>query len=202
MKRRVSVFFLFAVLLVLSGCLPAASPTPEEAGEPTADLQGTAQALAEIMVMQTLESLPTPTLVLPTETPTLEPIILPETPTPNLLPLLTDLPTTSVTPSTTPKSSAAAWSCDKIPDFVERGILNIENDTHKSIYISLFGLSRPHEYHVCYEFPLRHSTSLEIPLGSYTYVVVVGGAKFKGTFDYKTTNKIAMTVYKDRVAIH
>ncbi len=201
MKKSGFFFVLSALLLVLSGCLPA-SPTPQQASEPTADLPATAQALAEIMVMQTLESLPTPTLILPTETPTLEPIILPETPTPGPASLLPELPTASAVPTATAKGSEEAWSCDIIPDFVDRGILTIENDTHKSIYISLFGVSRPHEYHVCYEFPLRHSTSLEIPLGSYTYVVIVGGAKFRGTFEYKTTNKIAITVYKDRVAIH
>lgn len=199
MKIPVVSLAVFAGFLLVA-CLPV-SPTPTS--EPAVDLQGTAVAMAENIAAQTLEALPTPTIVLPTETPTLEPIILPEiaTATPGST-TLTDLPTPTATGAIPPKSDGAPWTCDIIPDFVERGVLTIQNDTHKSIYISLFGISRPHEYHVCYGLTLRHSTRLDVPLGSYTYVVVVGGAKFRGTFDYKTVNKIAMTVYKDRVAIH
>lgn len=201
MKAHAIVFLLFVPLLVLSGCLPASSP-PQQSSEPTVDLQSTAQVLAEMIAAQTLQALPTPTSLPPTETPTPELIVLPPPPTFETPDLLTQLPTLEATPTATLKSNENVWYCDRIPKFVTRGILNIENDTHKSIYVSLFGVSRPHEYHVCYEFPMRHATSLEIPLGSYTYVVIAGGATFKGTFDYKTTQKVTLTVYKDRVAIH
>lgn len=199
MKKTSVVSLVLLAGVLLSACLPVTA-TPTEAAEPPPDLQSTAIAMAEMIALQTLESLPTPTAIPPTETPTPEPLVVLSTNTPDLLAALPTLSTVTGTPP--PKSDGAPWTCDIIPDFVDRGILVIRNDTHKSIYISLFGVSRPHEYHVCYGLTLRHSTTLDVPLGSYTYVVVVGGAKFRGTFDYKTINKVEMTVYKDRVAIH
>lgn len=206
MKTPAAILFSVSLVFVLTACLPV-SPEQPQPSEQTADIQATALMLAETIAAQTLESLPTPTLVPPTETPTPEPVILAEseTPTADPLDILTSLPTITATSTSTviPKSGGQPWTCDTIPDFVERGKLVIGNSTNKTIYISLFGISRPHEYHVCYGFDLRHGTSLDIPLGSYTYVVVVGGAKHSGVFNYYSAEqKVSMTVYKDRVAIH
>lgn len=201
MKTSLLVSFSLISILALAACLPTSL---QQAAEPTADVQGTAVMLAETIAAQTLESLPTPTMVPPTETPTLLPIVETETPTLDPLAILTSLPTetTPTTSPATPTTASQEWTCDKIPEFADRGTLVIENSTSKSIYVSLFGISKPHEYHVCYGLELKNSTAIELPLGNYTYVVIAGGAKFSGTFSYTTDHKMVMTVHKDRVAIH
>ncbi len=215
MKTSFIVPLAIALAFALGACLPAASSTaqPDVAAseapvEVKVNAKGTAKVLAETMVAETLQALPTPTLFVPPEPAALEPT---PTPSPDPLAILTSLP---VTPTTVPPATLAPltlvpptavgtpWTCDKIPTFVERGYLVIENLTHKSIYVSLFGVTRPHEYHACYGLTLRHSTSLDIPLGEYTYVAIVGGAKFVGTFSYKTANKMVLTIHKDRVSVH
>lgn len=195
------VHFVSLVLIVLlSGCLPAAP----KASAPQPDLQATAAGMAATMAAETIQALPTSTPVPPTATPTpLPPPGEPNTPTLDpLLAILTVVPTLgTVTVNTPAPTESEPWNCDKIPSSVERGSVTIENFTHNSIYVSLYGLTKQ-EYHVCIGLELRHATTIDLPLGNYSYYIVVGGNELRGSFSYTTAHKMVISVTKDRVAIH
>jgi hypothetical protein len=194
MKRLV----VLALALSLTACLPA-FPNQTKANSvpsPTPDILSTAEALAGTLVVETEQSLPTPTLAA-TDTST-------ATPSPSSTPTgQTPTPTVSAatTGTTTATSAAGVIAVDKLPPGTAHGTIVIQNSSGTHADISLQCVT-PQGYSVILEYDEVFSVTVKAPLGSYGYVVYVGGKRIIGGFSYMTPTKLSITIYKDHVAIH
>ena len=51
------------------------------------------------------------------------------------------------------------------------------------------------------EYPVRKMVTVKIPVGSYTYVVWVGGRQLVGYFHVSSIDEPTLTIYKDKIVI-
>ena len=168
MKRIIII--LAALSIFVSACGPQAEATPEFTAE---DIQATAVSIAWTMAAQTMEAMPTATLVPPTETPTTVPTA-----------TMTLIPTVAVLlPTNTPDKDP----CDQILTSMEgkKSTLRIVNETKNIAIVSLY-LTPYNVHNQCGYIPVSNlaknmDTFVSVPyVGGYTYYVFVwleGGNK-------------------------
>jgi hypothetical protein len=219
---------LAAFCLVLSACLPEAfqpqAPSPAPAVS-EADLQAT----VAVQVQQTLQSLPTPTLVptntavvmtatsVPTQTqapPTLTPTqiqpALTATTVPGTITVTLTVGAAGTLPFTaTPNPAFSATPGEDLhyqyygtmPPSLPSGKIWLSNMSKAEAYISLQCTTKE-GYVTVIEYPVGGSTvSASAPAGNYVYVAWVGGKKFTGSFKLVKSQDITIRMYKDRVEI-
>jgi hypothetical protein len=225
MKKTVVLASMFALLL--SACLPGlSSPTPGTGI--TVDATGTADALFQTAVVQTLTAQPTlpPLSVTDTATVpvavasvTLPPtdILLSDTPiaataTATVLSNLTTTPVTATSGAAiatatatlgagqpTPTWTPGVRTYGTLPPAVPSNRITVINKAHADAYISLH-VDMP-EGNSVLEYPVEGMIRIKAPVGFYRYVAWVGGRKMIGSFRLTALDDISITLYKDHVVI-
>ncbi len=221
--------FLFSVLilgLLTGACAPAAQPAaPTPLSD--ADLQGTANAIAQ----QTLQAIPA--VDTPTPPPTITPVVLTatntEAPTEAVTPtetqnsalltltatLSTGAPTSTTGPASatgtpavpsatlnplTPTETLYPRHYDTIPNDYPRGTVNVINKAKVEMYISMQMTTQEGLVWID-EYPVEKSIEVIEPVGKYFYVVWVGGNKLMGNFKLGRKDYVTIKVFKDKVEI-
>ncbi|MBI3162963.1 MAG: hypothetical protein HYZ23_10650 [Chloroflexi bacterium] len=221
------VFLPVALCLMLSACMPAFLQQPNTQPSPfpiEVDLQATAAS----QVDQTLQALPSPTLVpsntavLAAETSTATPSPLPtQTATPTVNPILltltatlgTGTPGTSapVTPGTitvtlnpaisaTPTQTLHPQHYGTMPPNLPSGEITLVNSSRAEVYISLQCTTKD-GFTTIIEYPVGRKIEIDAPAGKYVYVVWVGGNKIIGKFALDRDQELTLTIFKDRVQV-
>lgn len=219
------MFVLMIVLgLTLSACLPAAAQPETATLSPNSapDIQAT----VAISVQQTLQSLPTPTLVpsntpvlvtatqtatQPTPTETQNPILLtltatlgadkPATNAPGTLPstatsIVNVNPAFSVTSTETPH-----WQYyGTMPPYLAYSKITLNNKSKSEVYISL-QCTTSEGYKTIIEYPVSGQIEANAPVGKYVYVAWVGGRKMTGKFILDSDKDLTINIFKDRLEI-
>ena len=211
--------FALVCMFALGACLPApASPN----SAPTVDIAGTVDSIANTAIAQTLTAQPSPTTA-PVQISSTPPILgvsatsapaNTDTPQPNLTTTLAtatsgaELP--GITPTLTP-TAALAGSPTLTPTL---GVLTygtlppannpfigitLVNKSKRQAYISLQVVTD--QGYTIIEYPVKGTVKVKIPVGSYTYVVWVGGRQIVGYFNVSKGTEPTLTIFKDKVVI-
>ena len=207
--------------LILGACLPS-NPVPDTV--PTADLAGTADAVAKTSVAQTLTALPTITVapvtdtatppILPSDTATIEPFTATATAVPNLT--TTPATATSGTPLESAFTSTATLvvgpggatltptlgilTYGTLPPAVPYATVILVNKSKTQAYISL-QVTTAQGGPTIIEYPVEGTVKIQAPTGSYLYVAWVGGRKMVGEFRLRSTDELIITLFKDKVVV-
>jgi hypothetical protein len=211
------IFFLLAALcFIVSACSSPATPQAGPAPLSDADIQAT----VAFEVEQTLQSLPTPTLV-PSNTPVVldststpteaVPTPIPtETQNPSLLTLTATLgvvgtagasSTPSFTPSPAPIGTNQYQYYGTMPPNLPSGSISMINMSKLDAYISL-QCTTPDGYKTIIEYPVGGSRiNFSAPAGKYIYVAWVGGRKTSGDFKLDKFQDLKITIRKDKIEI-
>ncbi len=192
---------VLAIGLLLSACLPGPGwgNQPGQAAA-TVDLELTARSMSGRPVMETAQLAPTTTLV-PSATFTAIPSPTAfETPaTPGTLSVT--LPAESATFLTSTHAPEGPSGSEVLPPGTDYAPLHLENRPNKQIDIILY-CTTPQGYDTILEYANFQGLTVRVPQGRYTFIVYVGGVKLTGSFLLITEQKLSLTIYKDRVAIH
>jgi hypothetical protein len=217
--------YLLATALFLSACIPALPTLQQPEATPANDVQATDAALALTLAVETLNALPTPTLVPATDT--LEPtatftetatavetatITATLTPDPNASATATETalpPTATVTgtlPSVTPSVATATETLHPrfygtLPPALPSGKVYLVNKAKAEVYVSLH-CTTIDGYTTFIEYPVEGRMKVAAPLGKYSYVAWVGGREFKGSFSLSKNNDVVITFNKDKVTVN
>lgn len=225
MKKILALFA--AVCFTLSACIPDAlqpQPVASPASISDADIQATVAA----QVAQTVESLPTPTLlpsstpfvITATNIPTLTPLPSTSTNTPSLTPSPSSVTPGTVTAVSSATSVASALASTgtadpgatatgtahyqyygTMPPDLPSGKVVLSNMSKRDAYISM-QCTTPDGYVTIIEYPVGGSrVNARIPAGNYFYVAWVGGKQFTGSFNLKKSEEVVIRMYKDRVEV-
>ena len=216
MKR--AAFYVLIMAFLLSACIPTLPTQQVEQPLPTVNIQATSEALAATQAAETLNSLPTPTLEPPTNTP--EPTATPtetgtatatETATtdPNATVTDTSIPVLNVTgtatvtgtpPTPTPTETLHVRFYGTLPPAIPYGKVRLNNRSKAEAYISLQCITVD-GYNTILEYPVAGRMRVSAPAGKYTYVAWIGGRQFQGWFGLGKNNEVEITLYKDKVTI-
>lgn len=220
------LFVILVLSIVLSACLPAFSqqqPVANNNNEQATqvDIQGTAAVMAATMAAQTIEALPTPTLIPPSKVVAVSPTpTIVKTDDPNIMLTATILTssvtgtakteTASVTPATatqtpTPGSGIVTATptlhvrfYGTLPPKLPYGFVSLSNKSKAEAYISLQCTTKD-GYTTILEYPVKGPFEVQAPSGHYTYVAWVGGNKMTGSFILGTRQDLSITLYKDKI---
>jgi hypothetical protein len=229
------IFFLMIALgLLMSACGTSAKPSvPAGAGSAAAPAGAAVnpspvaavdlEATAAFMVQQTLQAMPTPTLM-----PSATPVIFTETPAAtSTLAATPTLPTTAIatqnpilltltatlgtgTPAatealptatldlSTPTETAYPRTYGTMPPKVPSGQIYLTNKAKSDATISL-QCTRLDGGTTIIEYPVAGTIKVHAPAGGYHYVVWVGGKKYVGNFRLRAGEEAAVIIYKDHV---
>lgn len=214
--KRATVLIL-ATTYILSACIPLPflqQPTVA----PAVDAQATDAAIAAALAAETLNALPTPTLVPATEplepTPTdteLPPATATEslTPDPNITTTETMLPATVTMTGTLPTATQIVATLTEtlyprfygtLPPALPFGNVKLVNKAKVDVYVSL-QCTTIDGYKTILEYPVFGSFSVSAPAGRYNYVAWVGGRQFQGSFRLSKGEDLSITFNKDKVTI-
>jgi len=207
-------FTVFALIFVFALGACSAFPAPTNS-VPTVDIAGTVNSISNTAVALTLTAQPSPTVVPvqhtatpplaePSATNTSVPIVNTDTPQSNL---------TTATPTSTNTQIAVSGSPTLTPTL---GVLTYGTLPPKAVpytSISLINLSRRQAYvslqvvtenggPTIIEYPVKKRVTVKIPVGSYTYVVWVGGRQLVGYFQVAKNSEPTLTIFKDKVVIN
>jgi len=205
--------FVLATAFLLNACIPFAIP-----GQPTAapvvDTGATDAALAATMAAQTLNALPTPTMVPATDTalPTATDMV-PATETltadPNIATSATAVTTTAtgteVIATATPVNPTATETLHPrffgtLPPAIPFGKVNLVNRAKADVYVSLQCTTIDGQTTII-EYPVFGRLNVSAPAGKYNYVAWVGGRQFLGSFRLDKGEDISITFNKDKVTV-
>jgi len=213
--KRAAVYVLVMTFL-LSACIPALPTQQAEEPLPTVNIQATSEALSATQAAETLNSLPTPTQELPTDTP--EPTSTPtevvaftatetattmdtSTPDPNVTSTATATAIVSGTPPTpTPTETLHVRFYGTLPPAIPYGKVKLNNRSKAEAYISL-QCTTVDGYNTILEYPVAGRMRVSAPAGKYTYVAWIGGRQFQGWFGLGKNHEVEITLYKDKVTI-
>lgn len=216
--KRTAVLVL-ATVFILSACIPApflGQPTVT----PAVDAQATDAAMAATFAAETLNALPTPTLMPATEPlePTATDTELPSvpaiatetvTPDPNGTPTETVLPEAATTTGTLPAATQVVATATEglrprffgtLPPALPFGNVKLVNKAKADVYVSLQATTID-GYTTILEYPVFGSFSVSAPAGRYNYVAWVGGRQFQGSFRLSKGENLSLTFNKDKVTI-
>lgn len=209
---------LLALTVITAACLPVATPT---APAPQVDTQATIDSIVNTAVALTHTAQPTATFtpVIDTTTPsnTPPPTDITETLETTLVPNLTTTPATATsgavdpftsTPTSTPASSGAitltptlgVLTYGTLPPAVPSSLVILVNKSKAQAYISL-QLCDTEAAGAILEYPVHSTVKVKAPLGTYIYVVWVGGKQLSGTLKVNPGYDLKITIYKDKVTI-
>jgi hypothetical protein len=87
-----------------------------------------------------------------------------------------------------------------MPPSLPFGEITLRNKSKAEVYISLRCVTKD-GYVTIIEYPVKGVVTTRALAGQYTYVVWVGGRQIVGDFALKKSQDLAITIYKDRVAI-
>lgn len=217
MKR--TAVLLLATVFFLSACIPVpflGQPTVA----PAVDAQATDAALAATLAAETLNALPTPTLVLaidtvePTATDTESPTVTEKatetmTPDPNVTATETMVPQTAIMTGTLPTATQVVVTATEtlyprffgtLPPALPFGKVKLSNRAKVDVYVSL-QCTTIDGYKTIIEYPVFGSFSVSAPAGRYNYVAWVGGRQFQGSFGLSKGEDLSITFNKDKVTI-
>lgn len=209
--------FAAAAILFIGAC---AIPLPRlPAPSPIVDSAGTAEALLQTAIIQTLTAQPTitfapavssatPTLPIAeatltsTETPTLaaEPTNTIATGTfevPTATDFVTPLPTTGLISSS---QTPGVLTYGTLPPAVPFSNITLINRAKTQAYISLQVVTAEGGPTII-EYPVRGQIKIEAPVGQYLYVAWVGGRKMVGEFRLHRDEDLEILLYRDQVVI-
>jgi hypothetical protein len=209
--NRTAVFVLVSAF-VLSACIPLPFP-----GQPTAAPAVDTQATEAALAAETLNALPTPTVI--TATDTLAPIATDTksptatktvtetlTPAPNLTATQTTTATTTATATTISQINATATVTlyprffGTLPPAIPFGKVALINKAKADVYVSL-QCTTIDGYKTILEYPVFGRLRVSAPAGRYTYVAWVGGRQFQGSFHLSQGEDISITFNKDKVTL-
>lgn len=213
MKKTLFLFVLPSLLL--GACLPVFPQT--QAATPTPVSQAELEVTAAVLAGQTLQALPTETVILPSETPVIltpTQTTVPQTPTETPNPILLTLTATlgTGTPFTdgstpgividprTPTRTPRPLFHGTLPPSVPYGKVTLVNQAKADAYISLRCVT-PEGYVTYLEYPVKQSVSSKAPAGTYTYVAWIGGRQFTGSFSLKKDGELTINLFKDKITI-
>jgi len=221
------LFVILILSLMLSACLPAflqQQPVADNNQQaPQVDIQATAAVIAATMAVQTINALPTPTMIPPSKVVAVSP-----TPTiiatidPNIMVTTTMLTlsttgtaktetTITVTPVTatqtptpgngivTPSQTPHLIYYGTLPPKLPYGSVLVRNKAEADAYISLQCTTSDGKVTII-EFPVKREYKVNAPSGHYVYVAWVGGNKMMGKFTLSTKQDLIITLYKEKVS--
>jgi hypothetical protein len=214
--KRTAVLVL-AITFFLSACIPLpflSGPT----AAPEVNAQATEAAQAATLAAQTLNALPTATLVVAIDT--LEP-----TATETGFLTATEVATESLTPDpnaagTAVTTTATITGTDSpitqvlatatitlhprffgtLPPALPFGNVDLVNKAKVDVYVSL-QCTTVDGYKTIIEYPVFGRLSVSAPAGKYNYVAWVGGRQFQGSFHLSKGEDLSITFNKDKVTI-
>jgi hypothetical protein len=223
MKRTVILASIIA--LALGACVLPAIPSPNTGSTPntgpTVDVAGSADAVLETAVAQTLTAQPTITSAPPTGTPI---TFVESSPVPaatgSATTTFTSIPDLTTRPATATSGPADATSTatlaaanpatliptltirtyGTLPPAVPSSDIRLINKSKTQAYISL-QVTSPDGRYAIIEYPVTGTITIKAPLGSYLYVAWVGGNKMVGNFRLHGNEELSITLYKDKVVI-
>jgi hypothetical protein len=216
--KRTAVLIL-ATVFILSACIPApflGQPTVT----PAVDAQATEAAMAATFAAETLNALPTPTLMPATEPlePTATDTELPSvtatatetvSPDPNATSTETMIPQTATITGTLPTATQVVTTATEtlyprffgtLPPALPFGQVKLSNRAKVDVYVSL-QCTTIDGYKTIIEYPVFGSFSVSAPAGRYNYVAWVGGRQFQGSFRLSKDENLSITFNKDKVTI-
>ena len=227
MKKNIVV--LGSILaLSLSACLPIFTPTPKSG--PTIDAAGTSDTLFKTAVAQTLTARPsstatavpvTDTAVVAVATSTLPAT---DTPAPTFTPvggfptpgatMTANVPTATGAPANVTGTATTTLAAGQItaiwtlairkygtlPPAIPFTYLTLVNKTKAEAYISL-QVNMPNGEYTVIEYPVKGTIKIQAPVGSYLYVVWIGGNKMVGNFRLHQEDEFSILLYTDKVVI-
>lgn len=219
MKR--TMVLAVALALITSACLPSI-PLPQflSNSAPTIDMLATEESTSATVAVQTVNALPTPTLIPATHTvePTEAPSI---TPSPteaialDLTDTLTPDPDSSITANLTMTGTLAATQdflhptatetlharfYGTLPPSIPYGKIKLVNQAKVEVYISM-QCTTISGHHTILEYPVSGTKKVSAPAGKYTYVAWVGGKQFQGYFGLGKGGDISIIIKKDKIFI-
>jgi len=220
---------LITLALLLNACLPAALQQPQAANPPAPDLNATAAVLSQLTLealpTPTLPPSNTPVVVVPSNTPTQGTAT--ETQNPILLTLTATLGTGTViansgptatagtirvatstsTPTVRPNNFSVTMTASPhplhagtMPPALPFGLVEIKNKSKADAYISMRCVTKEGNITLI-EYPVPSFVRTQAPAGKYTFVVWVGGKQILGNFSLARYQELAITIFKDHVAI-
>ena len=223
------LFVVLILSLALSACLPAFLQQQPGAnngtGEtPQVNIEETAAAMAGTMAVQTIDALPTPTLVAPSKVVAIPPTsTIPATINPGILATTTILTSSATatavtgtatstrlntaTQTPTPDNGLATPTVTlhvrfygTLPPKLPYGFITLSNKSKAEAYISL-QCTTTDGYTTILEYPVKGTFDVNAPTGKYIYVAWVGGNKMTGDFSLSKRQELFITLYKDKVSI-
>jgi hypothetical protein len=218
-----SKFTVFGLICVIALGACSALPAPTNS-VPTVDIAGTVNSIAQTSLAQTLTAQPSPTATLvpdtatpplaePSATSTSVPIINTDTPLPNLTTTLATATEGVAAPLATATQIAVSGSPTLTPTLgiltygtlppaiVPYTSITLINRSQRQVYVSLQVVTDKGGPTII-EYPVRKTVSVKIPVGSYTYVVWVGGRQLVGYFHVSKLDEPTLTIYKDKIVIN
>jgi hypothetical protein len=216
MKRAV----LFAALiLATAACLPL-TPAPPPSTPAVVDNAGTAEAMLQTAIAQTLAVLPTDTPPPPVSSATsISEMFLTLTPDVAMTATQAAIDTaqfastgTFEAPTATPWSVAgpggspttthtpAVLTYGTLPPAVPFASITLVNRAKTQAYISL-QVTTAQGGPTIMEYPVHGRIEIEAPVGQYLYVAWVGGRKMVGEFRLRQEDDLEILLYRDRIEI-
>lgn len=215
MKKLTVLALVYA--LALGACQFISAPTNSA---PTVDVAGTVNSIAQTAVAQTFAAQPSPTATLVPDTST--PPVAAASATSSPLPTPTDTPQANLTATiatattgpeviaSTPTAAPSSPSLTPTLGILTYGTLppaivpyigiTLVNKSERQAYISLQVVTKKGGPTII-EYPVKKVVK-EIPVGSYTYVVWVGGRQIVGYFTVSRNDEPTITIYKDKVVVN
>ena len=213
--KKLTVLVLVCVF-ALSACAPAAPNSV-----PPVDVAGTVDAIAKTAIALTQAAQPsspnTPVQVTASSTlvePSATNVPSTNTPVPNLtttpatatsgpadsvIPTATFTPVIPGSPSLTPTLGVLTYGTLP-PANTPYTRITLINKSKRQAYISLQVVTD--QGYTIIEYPVKGTVRVKIPVGSYTYVVWVGGRQIVGYFNVSKNDEPTILIYKDKVIVN
>lgn len=102
-------------------------------------------------------------------------------------------------PVSTKEPTALTYPGD-IPKNASEGTVKLVNKSNGDVYVSL-RIARADGTNAIYEYPVKGTMYVEIPIGWIDYIASVGGVKFTGGFKLKEGAISSVTFYRSKVVL-
>ncbi len=212
---------IILIIAITSACLPASNPPSDTA--PAVDMQATIDSIVYTAAAETLAAQPSPTTAPPTETatptetvPSTEiTVTLDVTAEPNLTTTpvtatsgadnnstdgVTATPTANSAGEITLTPTLGVLTYGTLPPAVPYSQVTLANKSKAQAYISL-QLCDTEAKGAILEYPVEGVFNIDAPVGTYIYVVWVGGKKITGDLKIHSNDELKITIYKDKVVV-
>ncbi len=220
MKR---VVLFVALILLTTSCLPL-TPAPPPPTAQVVDNAGTAEAMLQTAIAQTLAVLPTNTPLPPVSSATSPATFTPEV-FPSVTPdigmtatqaaidtaqfastgtfeAITSTPGIAVGPGGSPTTThtPAVLTYGTLPPAVPFATVTLVNRAKTQAYISLQVVTVQGGPTIM-EYPVHGRITIQAPIGQYLYVAWVGGRKMVGEFRLRQDDDLEIDLYRDRIEV-